>query len=77
MGIGWNGGAPRVQGSRHPRTYACLDLAFPVRPARRRPEFGFSKLNTLPTSASVYASPAASRQPAQNSRSGWFAIPFL
>jgi hypothetical protein len=28
-------------------------------------------------SASVYASPAASRQPVQNSRSGWFATPFL
>ena len=31
----------------------------------------------LPTSASVYASRLASRRTAQNSRSGWFATPFL
>ena len=31
----------------------------------------FSKLNTRPTDAAVYASRAASRRPAQNSRSGW------
>ena len=31
----------------------------------------FSQLHTLPTGASVYASPAASRRPAQDSRSGW------
>jgi hypothetical protein len=37
----------------------------------------FSKLNTLPASASVYAWRAASRRPAQDSRSGWFATPFL
>jgi hypothetical protein len=33
--------------------------------------FAFSKLNTRPTDAAVYASRAASRRPAQNSRSGW------
>src|SRR5271157_2026992 len=31
----------------------------------------FSQLNTLPTGTSVYASPAASRRPAQDSRPGW------
>src|SRR5208283_4062442 len=31
----------------------------------------FSQLHTLPTGASVYASPAASRRPVQDSRSGW------
>ena len=31
----------------------------------------FSKLNTRPTDAAVYASRAASRRPVQNSRSGW------
>ena len=31
----------------------------------------FSKLHTRPTDAAVYASQAASRRPAQNSRSGW------
>ena len=31
----------------------------------------FSQLDTLPTGASVYASPAASRRPAQDSRPGW------
>ncbi len=31
----------------------------------------FSQLDTLPTATSVYASPAASRPPAQDSRPGW------
>jgi hypothetical protein len=52
-------------------------FAFPLRPKGRHPEFGFSKLNTRPVSASVYAWRAASRRPAQDSRSGWFATPFL
>ncbi len=37
----------------------------------------FSKLDTQPADASVYASVAASRRLPQNSRSGWFATPFL
>ncbi len=41
------------------------------------PKFHFSKLNTLPADASVYASTIASRRSLQNSRSGWFATPFL
>src|ERR1017187_2249955 len=35
------------------------------------PNLAFSELNTRPTDAAVYASRAASRRPAQNSRSGW------
>ncbi len=31
----------------------------------------FSQLDTLPTATSVYASPTASRRPAQDSRPGW------
>jgi len=37
----------------------------------------FSKLNSRPVDASVYASPGTSRHPAQDSWSRWFAIPFL
>jgi len=41
------------------------------------PRISFTKLHTRPTDASVYASPTASRRCAQDSRSGWFATPFL
>src|SRR5205823_12871260 len=37
----------------------------------------FSKLDSRPVDTSVYASPGASRLPAQDSRSRWFATPFL
>src|SRR5437762_9790883 len=37
----------------------------------------FSKLDSRPVDASVYASPGTSRRPAQDSRSRWFATPFL
>src|SRR5437762_7492773 len=37
----------------------------------------FSKLDSRPVDASVYASPGTSRHPAQDSRSRWFATPFL
>src|ERR1700732_1675022 len=47
--------------------------------ASTRSAFGlrFSKLNSRPVGASVYASPGTSRHPAQDSRSRWFATPFL
>jgi len=49
----------------------------PVASTRSAPELRFSKLNSRPVDASVYASPGASRRPAQDSRSRWFATPFL
>src|ERR1019366_8882805 len=49
----------------------------PVESTRSAPELRFSKLNSRPVDASVYASPGTSRHPAQDSRSRWFAIPFL
>ena len=57
--------------------FVFRDVAFPICPAGRHPEFAFSKLNTLPASASVCASRPASRPFVQDSRSGWFATPFL
>ena len=49
----------------------------PVASTRSAPELRFSKLNSRPVDASVYASPGTSRHPAQDSRSRWFATPFL
>ena len=49
----------------------------PVASTRSAPELRFSKLNSRPVDASVYASPGTSRRPAQDSRSRWFATPFL
>jgi hypothetical protein len=49
----------------------------PVRSTRSAPDMRFSKLDSRPVNASVYASPGASRRPAQDSRSRWFATPFL
>jgi len=49
----------------------------PVRSTRSAPEMRFSKLDSRPVDASVYASPGTSRHPAQDSRSRWFATPFL
>ena len=43
---------------------------------RSPPGIAFSKLNTQPIDASVYASPAASRRPTQDSRSGWSRFSF-
>ena len=48
----------------------------PVTSTRSAPELRFSKLNSRPVDASVYASPGTSRHPAQDSRSRWFATPF-
>src|SRR4030081_80340 len=49
----------------------------PVASTRSAPGIRFSKLDSSPVDASVYASPGASRHPAQESRSRWFATPFL
>jgi hypothetical protein len=49
----------------------------PVRSTRSAPGLRFSKLDSRPVGASVYASPGTSRHPAQDSRSRWFATPFL
>ena len=49
----------------------------PVASTRSASGLRFSKLNSRPVDASVYASPGTSRHPAQDSRSRWFAIPFL
>ena len=62
----------------------CEELAIsspqcglPVRSTRSASGLRFSKLNSRPVDASVYASPGTSRHPAQDSRSRWFATPFL
>src|SRR5207248_3406474 len=49
----------------------------PVTSTRSAPEMRFSKLDSRRVDASVYASPGTSRYPAQDSRSRWFATPFL
>ena len=49
----------------------------PDRSTRSAPGMRFSKLDSRPVDASVYASPGTSRHPAQDSRSRWFATPFL
>ena len=56
------------------RHWACC---LPLLSTESAPRISFTKLNTRPTDASVYASPAASRRRTQDSRSGWFATPFL
>ena len=62
-----------AENSRWRPRQCCL----PVRSTRSAPEMRFSKLDSRPVDASVYASPGASRRPAQDSRSRWFATPFL
>ena len=49
----------------------------PVACTRSAPGIRFSKLDSSPVDASVYTSPGASRRPAQDLRSRWFATPFL
>lgn len=56
------------------RTCRCGLLPLSKRSAS---PIGFSKLYTRPANASVYASIRTSRSALQDSRSGWFAIPFL
>jgi hypothetical protein len=57
--------------------YRSRQCGLPVASTRSAPELRFSKLNSRPVDASVYASPGTSRHPAQDSRSRWFATPFL
>ena len=60
------------------RVYRPCWCCLPPMCTRSAPRIcNFSKLDTQPADASVYASVAASRRPPQNSRSGWFATPFL
>ena len=49
----------------------------PVVSTRSAPGIRFSKLDSSPVDASVYASPGTSRHPAQDLRSRCFATPFL
>jgi hypothetical protein len=56
--------------------YRSRQCCLPVMSTRSAPERRFSKLNSRPVGASVYASPGTSRHPAQDSRSRWFATPF-
>ena len=58
------------------RLRSC-QCGLPARSTRSAPDLRFSKLNSRPVDASVYASPGTSRHPAQDSRSRWFATPFL
>ena len=53
------------------RVSAARRCGLPTDRTGSAPGSMFSQLNTLPTGASVYASPAASRRPTQDSRSGW------
>ena len=46
-------------------------VAFPLGALGRRPDIRFSKLDSSPVDASVYASPDPSRHLAQDSRSRW------
>ncbi len=57
--------------------YRSPQCGLPVRSTRSASGLRFSKLNSRPVDASVYASPGTSRHPAQDSRSRWFATPFL
>ncbi len=56
------------------RPFRC---GLPVASTRSAPGLRFSKLNSPPADASGYTSPGPSRIPAQDSRSRWFATPFL
>src|ERR1035437_7135951 len=51
-------------------------VAFPLTEKSRRPVLSFRSSITQPTDASVYASPAASRRPVQDPRSGWSRFSF-
>ena len=57
--------------------FRCLQCGLPVACTRSAPGIRFSKLDSSPVDASVYTSPGTSRRPAQDSRSRWFATPFL
>src|ERR1035437_1854543 len=55
----------------HSRSYAADCIAFPSADGVSALVQCFSKLNTRPTDAAVYASRSALRRSVQNSRSGW------
>src|SRR6266436_4665858 len=57
--------------------YCPRQCCLPVGSTRSAPGISFSKLDSSPVNASVYTSPGTSRHPAQDSRSRWFATPFL
>ena len=57
--------------------FRSRQCGLPVASTRSAPGIRFSKLDSSPVDASVYASPGTSRHPAQDSRSRWFATPFL
>jgi hypothetical protein len=77
-GVSWRARVPATApGSLAARVSAANDVAFPFCPQGRRPEFGISRLDGRPASASVHASPAMSPPPAQDPRSAWFATPLL
>jgi len=59
------------------RSNAGPPCGLPFNVTRSPPGSAFTKLNTQPADASIYASPAASRRPTQDSRSGWIRSPFL
>jgi len=52
------------------RSIAAAGVAFSQKGKDRHPDLSFSRLNTQPADASVYASPIASQRSAQDSRSG-------
>ena len=70
-------GSTTTQGPQQTRAFACCAMAFPLCPRGRRPGLVFRSSIPGPSNASVYASRSASRQTAQDSRSRWFATPFL
>ena len=57
--------------------YRPRQCGLPDRSTRSAPGTQFSKLHSSPVDASVYTSPDPSRHLAQDSRSRWFATPFL
>ena len=57
--------------------FASPPVAFPSGAHGPAPDMRFSKLDSRPVDASVYASLGTSGHPAQDSRSRWFATPCL
>ena len=70
-------GSATAPGPVQTRAGVCVGVAFRIRALRRRPKRVLSRLHTQPAGASVNASPAMSPPPAHDSKSGWFATPFL
>jgi hypothetical protein len=88
-GCGWGLPVPAHGASTHARglrlrgvekrlaSIVALHVAFPLSGQGRHAEVMISELNTRPACASVNASPAVLPPPAHDSKSGWFATPFL